>query len=123
MTRLDAVSYISHGVAKSPGRGDRRPLRGADSDVEQRAERSERTERDRNAGKDKEALSAYCVNLHEKAKAGKIDALIGREAELERTLQILGRRTKNNPLDVGNHGVGKTPTADGPKRTNDVTGK
>ncbi|MFC3677201.1 ATP-dependent Clp protease ATP-binding subunit ClpA [Ferrovibrio xuzhouensis] len=113
MTRLDAVSYISHGVAKSPGRGDRRPLRGADSDVEQRAERSERTERDRNAGKDKEALSAYCVNLNEKAKAGKIDALIGREAEIERTIQILCRRTKNNPLYVGDPGVGKTAIAEG----------
>jgi len=113
MTRLDAVSYISHGVAKAPGRADRRPLRGADSDVEQRAERTERTERDRNAGKDKEALSAYCVNLNEKAKAGKIDALIGREAEIERTIQILCRRTKNNPLYVGDPGVGKTAIAEG----------
>lgn len=116
MTRLDAVSYISHGVAKSPGRGDRRPVRGADSDIEQRAERADRTERersDRNASKDKEALSAYCVNLNEKAKAGKIDALIGREAELERTIQILCRRTKNNPLYVGDPGVGKTAIAEG----------
>jgi ATP-dependent Clp protease ATP-binding subunit ClpA len=119
MTRLDAVSYISHGVAKAPGRGDRRPVRGADSDVEQRAERADRGERergsDRNAGKekDKEALSAYCVNLNEKAKAGKIDALIGREAEVERTIQILCRRTKNNPLYVGDPGVGKTAIAEG----------
>jgi ATP-dependent Clp protease ATP-binding subunit ClpA len=119
MTRLDAVSYISHGVAKAPGRGDRRPVRGAsDSDVEQRAERVERGERersagDRNAAKDKEALSAYCVNLNEKAKAGKIDALIGREAEIERTIQILCRRTKNNPLYVGDPGVGKTAIAEG----------
>lgn len=117
MTRLDAVSYISHGVAKAPGRGDRRPVRGADSDVEQRAERADRGERerssDRNAAKDKEALSAYCVNLNEKAKAGKIDALIGREAEIERTIQILCRRTKNNPLYVGDPGVGKTAIAEG----------
>jgi len=119
MTRLDAVSYISHGVAKAPGRGDRRPVRGADSDVEQRAERADRGERergsDRNAAKDKdkEALSAYCVNLNEKAKAGKIDALIGREAEVERTIQILCRRTKNNPLYVGDPGVGKTAIAEG----------
>jgi ATP-dependent Clp protease ATP-binding subunit ClpA len=119
MTRLDAVSYISHGVAKAPGRGDRRPVRGADSDVEQRAERADRGDRernsDRNAGKDKdkEALSAYCVNLNEKAKAGKIDALIGREAEIERTIQILCRRTKNNPLYVGDPGVGKTAIAEG----------
>lgn len=119
MTRLDAVSYISHGVAKAPGRGDRRPVRGADSDIEQRAERADRGERDRernsdrNAAKDKEALSAYCVNLNEKAKAGKIDALIGREAEVERTIQILCRRTKNNPLYVGDPGVGKTAIAEG----------
>ena len=120
MTRLDAVSYISHGVAKAPGRGDRRPVRGADSDIEQRAERADRGERDRErgadrnaAGKDKEALSAYCVNLNEKAKAGKIDALIGREAEVERTIQILCRRTKNNPLYVGDPGVGKTAIAEG----------
>ena len=119
MTRLDAVSYISHGVAKAPGRGDRRPVRGADSDIEQRAERADRGERDRserterNAGKDKEALSAYCVNLNEKARAGKIDALIGREDELERTVQILCRRTKNNPLYVGDPGVGKTAIAEG----------
>lgn len=115
MTRLDAVSYISHGVAKAPSRGDRRQVRGADSDVEQRAERAERGERDRDrAGqKDKEALNAYCVNLNEKAKAGKIDALIGREAEIERTIQILCRRTKNNPLYVGDPGVGKTAIAEG----------
>jgi ATP-dependent Clp protease ATP-binding subunit ClpA len=119
MTRLDAVSYISHGVAKAPGRGDRRPVRGADSDVEQRAERADRGERDRSGDrnaakdKDKEALSAYCVNLNEKAKAGKIDALIGREAEIERTIQILCRRTKNNPLYVGDPGVGKTAIAEG----------
>jgi ATP-dependent Clp protease ATP-binding subunit ClpA len=113
MTRLDAVSYISHGVAKAPGRGERRPVRGSDSDVEQRAERADRGERERNAAKDKEALSAYCVNLNEKAKAGKIDALIGREAEIERTIQILCRRTKNNPLYVGDPGVGKTAIAEG----------
>ncbi|WP_374305362.1 ATP-dependent Clp protease ATP-binding subunit ClpA [Ferrovibrio sp.] len=113
MTRLDAVSYISHGVAKAPTRNERRPVRGADSDVEQRAERAERSERDRNAAKEKEALTAYCVNLNEKAKAGKIDALIGREAEIERTIQILCRRTKNNPLYVGDPGVGKTAIAEG----------
>ncbi|WP_300299460.1 ATP-dependent Clp protease ATP-binding subunit ClpA [Ferrovibrio sp.] len=114
MTRLDAVSYISHGVAKAPVRNERRPVRGApDSDVEQRAERAERGERERNASKDKEALSAYCVNLNDKARAGKIDALIGRETEIERTIQILCRRTKNNPLYVGDPGVGKTAIAEG----------
>ncbi len=60
-----------------------------------------------------EALDAYCVNLNKKASAGKIDPLIGREAEVERTIQILCRRTKNNPLYVGEPGVGKTAIAEG----------
>ncbi|WP_428246658.1 ATP-dependent Clp protease ATP-binding subunit ClpA [Ferrovibrio sp.] len=119
MTRLDAVSYISHGVAKAPGaRNERRPVRGA-SDApsgeegarEQRAEREKPGAKDKD--KDKEALTAYCVNLNDKAKAGKIDPLIGREPEIERTIQILCRRTKNNPLYVGDPGVGKTAIAEG----------
>ncbi len=121
MTRLDAVSYISHGVAKAPGsRSERRPpVRGSESGAsgteeparEQRnsGEREKAKEKD----KDKEALSAYCVNLNDKAKAGKIDPLIGRDAEIERTIQILCRRTKNNPLYVGDPGVGKTAIAEG----------
>src|SRR5690606_6505256 len=63
--------------------------------------------------KGREALSAYCVDLNEKARAGKIDPLIGREKEIERTIQILCRRTKNNPLYVGDAGVGKTAIAEG----------
>jgi ATP-dependent Clp protease ATP-binding subunit ClpA len=122
MTRLDAVSYISHGVAKAPGaRGERRPpVRGAEGGpganggAEEPA-REARGDRDKGQGKDKdkEALTAYCVNLNDKAKAGKIDPLIGREPEIERTIQILCRRTKNNPLYVGDPGVGKTAIAEG----------
>lgn len=104
MTRLDAVSYISHGIAKSPQYSDPRTVRGANGGEEGQPGR----------GKNKaEALQAYCVNLNEKARAGKIDPLIGRAAELERTMQILCRRSKNNPLYVGDPGVGKTAIAEG----------
>jgi len=103
MTRLDAVNYISHGVAKTPGRSQSRPAQGVDDE----------------AGAEKvvkrgsEALTSYCVNLNQKAVDGKIDPLIGREPEIERTIQILCRRSKNNPLYVGDPGVGKTAIAEG----------
>ena len=103
MTRLDAVNYISHGIAKAPGRGQSRPVHGADED----------TKSESSAKKGQEALSAYCVNLNRKAQQGKIDPLIGRELEIERTIQILCRRSKNNPLYVGDPGVGKTAIAEG----------
>ncbi len=103
MTRLDAVNYISHGIAKAAGRAERRTVEGADEDAQ-----SEKTAR-----KGQDALSAYCVDLNKKAKQGKIDPLIGREAEVERTIQVLCRRTKNNPLYVGEPGVGKTAIAEG----------
>jgi ATP-dependent Clp protease ATP-binding subunit ClpA len=105
MTRLDAVNYISHGIAKRPAQSasERRPPSGADADG--RAEEVVK--------KGQEALTAYCVNLNEKAKQGKIDPLIGRDKEIERTIQILCRRTKNNPLYVGDAGVGKTAIAEG----------
>ncbi len=103
MTRLDAVNYISHGIAKAPGRGQSRPVHGADEDS-----KSENVVK-----KGQEALSAYCVNLNRKAAQGKIDPLIGREPEIERTIQILCRRSKNNPLYVGDPGVGKTAIAEG----------
>ena len=102
MTRLDAVSYISHGVAKTLGASEEQPVRGADDDAEEDTNR-----------KEAEALAAYCVDLNEKATAGKIDPLIGRKAEVERTIQILCRRSKNNPLFVGDAGVGKTAIAEG----------
>ncbi len=103
MTRLDAVSYISHGIAKRPGMSQQKPVKGAEED-----EDGEKVVKQGN-----EALEAYCVNLNEKAKAGRIDPLIGREREVERTIQILCRRQKNNPLFVGDPGVGKTAIAEG----------
>ncbi|MBM3511848.1 MAG: ATP-dependent Clp protease ATP-binding subunit ClpA [Alphaproteobacteria bacterium] len=103
MTRLDAVSYISHGIAKRGGQGESRPVRGAE----------EQAAGETVVKKGAEALAAYCVNLNEKSLAGKIDPLIGREREIERTIQILCRRTKNNPLFVGDPGVGKTAIAEG----------
>ena len=104
MSRFDAVNYISHGIAKVPGRSENRQVRGSEEDGD------EGEEGGKSAG---EALDTYCVNLNEKAANGKIDPLIGREAEIERTIQVLCRRTKNNPLYVGDSGVGKTAIAEG----------
>ncbi len=104
MSRFDAVQYISHGIAKVPGGGEPRPVRGA-SEPE--------TETEEPAQQGHEALGAYCVDLNQKARSGKIDPLIGRDAEIERTIQILCRRSKNNPLYVGDPGVGKTAIAEG----------
>src|SRR5713226_7755916 len=106
MTRFDAVNYISHGIAKAPGRSETRRVQGAEEE-----ERSGGNEKQQKRGHD--ALDAYCVNLNKKAKNGKIDPLIGREAEVDRTIQILCRRSKNNPLYVGDPGVGKTAIAEG----------
>ena len=105
MTRYDAVNYIAHGVAKDPSFGEARPVTGADEPHETpKAE----------AGDAKEsALSKYCVDLNVKARKGEVDPLIGREAEVERCIQILCRRRKNNPLLVGDPGVGKTAIAEG----------
>jgi ATP-dependent Clp protease ATP-binding subunit ClpA len=105
MTRFDAVNYISHGIAKAPGRAETRRVQG----TEEEGERSEKS----NQKRGHDALDAYCVNLNKKAKTGKIDPLIGREAEVDRTIQILCRRSKNNPLYVGEPGVGKTAIAEG----------
>ena len=102
MTRLDAVSYISHGVAKTLEGSEERTVRGADDDADEDGGR-----------KEPEALAAYCVDLNAKAKKGKIDPLIGRKDEVDRTIQILCRRSKNNPLFVGDAGVGKTAIAEG----------
>ena len=104
MTRFDAVNYISHGIAKAPGRAETRRVQGAEEE-----DRSEKN----NQKRGHDALDAYCVNLNEKAKIGKVDPLIGREAEVDRTIQILCRRSKNNPLYVGDPGVGKTAIAEG----------
>ena len=103
MTRLDAVNYISHGIAKAPGMEDERVVHGAEDGMDEEDV----------VKKGNEALAAYCVNLNEKAAEGRIDPLIGRAAEVERTIQVLCRRTKNNPLYVGDPGVGKTAIAEG----------
>jgi ATP-dependent Clp protease ATP-binding subunit ClpA len=106
MTRLDAVNFISHGIAKVPGRNEKRAVQGNEGEAnEGREEKPSR--------RSQEALTTYCINLNKKAAAGKIDPLIGREQEVERTIQILCRRTKNNPLYVGDPGVGKTAIAEG----------
>ena len=112
MTRYDAVNYISHGIAKRPGASESRTPRGAEED--QANERNGEQQDENGKGKkQQDALSAYCVNLNQKAKVGKIDPLIGRTNEINRTIQILCRRSKNNPLYVGDPGVGKTAIAEG----------
>src|ERR1700754_849002 len=108
MTRLDAVNFIRHAIATARGRSPSRPGQGSSSDSQPEQEREERPSR-----RGQDALSNYCVNLNKKAAAGKIDPLIGRDSEIERTIQILCRRTKNNPLYVGDPGVGKTAIAEG----------
>lgn len=104
MTRFDAVNYISHGITKAKAEsGAGAAPSGADEDAAA----------DKVAKKGKDALDAYCVNLNERAAQGKIDPLIGRAVEVDRTIQILCRRQKNNPLYVGDPGVGKTAIAEG----------
>jgi ATP-dependent Clp protease ATP-binding subunit ClpA len=102
MTRLDAVNYISHGIAKVPELSETRHVHGVEGDEDEVESKPE-----------KEAYEVYCVDLNEKSKQGKIDPLIGRDGEIERTIQVLCRRTKNNPLYVGEPGVGKTAMAEG----------
>lgn len=102
MTRYDAVNFISHGVAKKPGMSKPKPARPSGAEKEEEPQKSAN-----------EALDAYCVNLNEKASEGKIDPLIGRQLEVERAIQVLCRRRKNNPLLVGDPGVGKTAIAEG----------
>ena len=104
MTRFDAVQYIAHGIAKRPGMSEPRSVRGADEDASGEGD---------DIKKPGDALTAYCVNLNKKARDGKIDPLIGREQEVMRTIQVLCRRQKNNPLFVGDPGVGKTAIAEG----------
>src|SRR6186713_3004501 len=112
MTRYDAVNYISHGIAKRPGASETRSPRGAD-DEQGGQNGAEPQEEGGKKKQQQDALTAYCVNLNNKAKAGKIDPLIGRETEINRTIQVLCRRSKNNPLYVGDPGVGKTAIAEG----------
>ncbi|HIP08724.1 MAG TPA: AAA family ATPase, partial [Rhodospirillales bacterium] len=103
MTRLDAVNYISHGIAKVPGYSEARNASDGEDIQEENSDVKKGTE----------ALDTYCVNLNQKAIEGKIDPLIGRDDEIDRTIQVLCRRTKNNPLYVGDPGVGKTAIAEG----------
>ncbi len=107
MTRYDAVNFISHGIAKKPGASEARPARGADEEEDEAEVVAEET-----SEKD-DALAAYCVDLNAKASDGDVDPLIGRAHEVERCVQILCRRRKNNPLLVGDPGVGKTAIAEG----------
>ncbi len=102
VSRLDVVNYISHGIAKIPGKSEPKRVRGADKEAESEGAKS-----------GAEALEAYCVDLNRKAETGRIDPLIGRETEVARVIQVLCRRTKNNPLLVGDPGVGKTAIAEG----------
>ncbi|PYF08092.1 ATP-dependent Clp protease ATP-binding subunit ClpA [Rhodobacter viridis] len=106
MTRYDAVNFIAHGVAKDPAFGESRPVVGAEEETA-KAEPAQ-------PGEAKEsALGKYCVNLNQKSQKGDIDPLIGRAEEVERCIQVLCRRRKNNPLLVGDPGVGKTAIAEG----------
>ncbi|MBT6343646.1 MAG: ATP-dependent Clp protease ATP-binding subunit ClpA [Tateyamaria sp.] len=106
MTRYDAVNFIAHGVAKDLEFGEDRPISGAPNNEQEPQGVTE--------GEKKEAaLSKYCVDLNEKSREGDIDPLIGRDTEVERCIQVLCRRRKNNPLLVGDPGVGKTAIAEG----------
>ena len=104
MTRYDAVNYIAHGVAKDAEFGEPRPVTGAEADEDTGAPEADNKE---------SALAKYCVDLNAKAHKGEVDPLIGREHEVERCIQVLCRRRKNNPLLVGDPGVGKTAIAEG----------
>ena len=106
MTRYDAVNFIAHGVAKDPAFGEARPVSGAPDHEE---EVQGVTEGD----KKESALAKYCVDLNKKSRDGDVDPLIGRDSEVERCIQVLCRRRKNNPLLVGDPGVGKTAIAEG----------
>ena len=109
MSRLDAVSFISHGIGKGGRQVENRGPKGAEEAQPQQEEKSEA----KGGNKKETALDQFTVNLNEKALNGKVDPLIGRGPEVDRTIQILCRRSKNNPLYVGDPGVGKTAIAEG----------
>jgi len=102
MSRLDAVSYISHGVGKGETASEPQEVKGAEESKPEEGKK-----------KNESALKQFTVNLNEKALGGRVDPLIGRGPEVDRTVQILCRRSKNNPLYVGDPGVGKTAIAEG----------
>ena len=109
MTRYDAVNFIAHGVAKNTDYEENRSISGAN----QSEDELEKAADDNENGKKESALEKYCVDLNRKAEVGDIDPLIGRDHEVERCIQVLCRRRKNNPLLVGDPGVGKTAIAEG----------
>jgi ATP-dependent Clp protease ATP-binding subunit ClpA len=106
MTRYDAVNFIAHGVAKNSSFSEPRSVSGTEEEAAQPAAKAEEK------GKET-ALAKFCVDLNAKARKGEVDPLIGRAAEVERCIQVLCRRRKNNPLLVGDPGVGKTAIAEG----------
>ena len=111
MTRYDAVNFIAHGVAKDPEFGEPRAVQGSDDENESFGEDGPGGQ---NPSENREsALAKYTVDLNKKSEKGDIDPLIGREHEVERAIQVLCRRRKNNPLLVGDPGVGKTAIAEG----------
>jgi ATP-dependent Clp protease ATP-binding subunit ClpA len=107
MTRYDAVNYIAHGVAKDPAFGESRPVSGSDDQDDDTGSAAPEAE------SKESALAKYCVDLNAKSRKGDVDPLIGRDHEVERCIQVLCRRRKNNPLLVGDPGVGKTAIAEG----------
>lgn len=109
MTRYDAVNFIAHGVAKNADYDEARSISGS----EPNEDNLEKTSDGSDEGKKESALEKYCVDLNQKAETGDIDPLIGRDHEVERSIQVLCRRRKNNPLLVGDPGVGKTAIAEG----------
>ena len=108
MTRYDAVNYIAHGLAKDPSFSDVKPVAGTED-----PNNSEEPDPTQTNVKKESALKKYCVDLNERSREGGIDPLIGRDLEVERCIQILCRRRKNNPILVGDPGVGKTAIAEG----------
>jgi len=104
VTQFDVINYLSHGVSKAGG-SDETPER-EDAEIDG-------LPKDTSKQGKQSPLKAYCVNLNERAKQGKMDPLVGREDVIERAIQVLCRRTKNNPLLIGEPGVGKTAIADG----------
>jgi ATP-dependent Clp protease ATP-binding subunit ClpA len=108
MTRYDAVNFIAHGVAKNPSFNENRPVSGAEENESETASPQAAKVEPKDS-----ALAKYCVDLNAKSRKGDVDPLIGRHAEVERAIQVLCRRRKNNPLLVGDPGVGKTAIAEG----------
>lgn len=113
MTRFDAVNFISHGIQKRGGQSTAGAPGGAQEGQRTVSGTEDDAQGEKVVKKGSEALDTYCVNLNDKARDGRIDPLIGRDLEIERTIQILCRRSKNNPLYVGDPGVGKTAIAEG----------